>query len=149
MNRIFIQLLNSIILTLNQWSFAITARTTSTFWSLIDEIGLPERGSSSTFSRPSLKALCHLKIRFSIEWHLYTLRLKKQMSLWQICWFSHKIWYCTIVRYFLASQTRLYTNSSSAWPTQPIQLKQVWTCSQGHYQRADIHQRGATLPIHT
>jgi len=33
--------------------------------------------------------------------------------------------------------------------TQPIQLKQVWTCSQDHYQRADIHQRGATLPIRT
>jgi len=28
-------------------------------------------------------------------------------------------------------------------------LKQVWTCSQGHYQRANIHQQGATLPIHT
>jgi len=26
-------------------------------------------------------------------------------------------------------------------------LKQVWTCSQGHYLRADIHQRGATLPV--
>jgi len=31
--------------------------------------------------------------------------------------------------------------------TQPIQLKQVWTRSQGHYLRADIHQRGATLPV--
>ena len=31
--------------------------------------------------------------------------------------------------------------------TQPIQLKQVWTRSQGNYLRADIHQRGATLPV--
>jgi len=28
-------------------------------------------------------------------------------------------------------------------------LKQVWTCSQGHYQRTDLHQRGATLSIRT
>jgi len=26
-------------------------------------------------------------------------------------------------------------------------LKQVWTCSQGHYLRAGVHQRGATLPV--
>ena len=42
-----------------------------------------------------------------------------------------------------------HTNSSSARLAQPIQLKQVWTCSQGHYQRTDVHQRGATLRIHT
>ena len=52
---------SAIILTLNRRSFAITARTTSTFWSFVDEIGLPERGSSSTFSRPSLRALCDSK----------------------------------------------------------------------------------------
>jgi hypothetical protein len=48
---------SAVILTLNRWSFAITAHTTSTFWSFVAEIGLPERGSSSTFSQPSLKAL--------------------------------------------------------------------------------------------
>jgi hypothetical protein len=31
--------------------------------------------------------------------------------------------------------------------TQQIHFKQVRTCSQDHYQRSDIHQRGATLPI--
>ena len=54
---------SAIILTLNRRSFAITARTTSTFWSFVEDIGLPERGSSSTFSRPSLKALCHVTHR--------------------------------------------------------------------------------------
>ena len=52
---------SSIILTLNRQSFVITARTTSTFWSFVDETCLPERGSSSTFPQPTLKALCHLK----------------------------------------------------------------------------------------
>ena len=52
---------SAIILTFIRRSFAITARTTSTFWLFVDEIGLPERRSWSTFSRPSLKALCHLK----------------------------------------------------------------------------------------
>jgi len=37
------------------------AHTTSTFWSFVDENGLPERGWSSTFSWPSLKVMCHLK----------------------------------------------------------------------------------------
>ena len=41
-------------------AFAITARTISTFWPFVDEVRLPEQGSSSTFSRPSLKAFCHL-----------------------------------------------------------------------------------------
>jgi len=45
-------------------SFVIAARTSSKFWSFVDEIGLPERGSSSAFSQPSLKALCHLKTIF-------------------------------------------------------------------------------------
>ena len=48
---------SAIILTLTRRSFAITARTTSTFWSFVDEIGLPERGSSSTFLGPLWK-LC-------------------------------------------------------------------------------------------
>jgi hypothetical protein len=47
---------------------------------------------------------------------------------------------CELARYRGAATNRL---------TQQIQLKQVWTCSQGHYQRAEIHQRGATLPIRT
>ena len=89
---IFKPVSSAIILTLNRWSFAITARTTSTFWLFVDEIGLPERGSSSTFSRSPLKVSCHLKTQFSIEWHFHKLRLKKQMSLWKICWVSHKIW---------------------------------------------------------
>jgi hypothetical protein len=33
-----------------------------TFLSVFDVQGLPERGSSSTLSRPSKNALCHLKI---------------------------------------------------------------------------------------
>jgi hypothetical protein len=46
---------------LNRRSLTITARTTSTFSTFVDEIGLPERRSCSTDSRLSLKALCHLK----------------------------------------------------------------------------------------
>jgi len=42
----------------------VTACTTSTFRLFFDEDGLPERGLSSIFSRPSLKVLCHLKIIF-------------------------------------------------------------------------------------
>ena len=55
---------SAIILTLSRRSLAITARTTSTFSSFLDEVGLPERGSSPKFSRPSVKALCHLTTIF-------------------------------------------------------------------------------------
>ena len=48
---------SAIILTLNRWSFAITARTTSTFWSFVDEIGLLQRGSFQLFIGPLWK-LC-------------------------------------------------------------------------------------------
>ena len=58
---LFKTLSSSIILTLNRRSFELTSRTTLTFGSFVYEIGLPERGSPSTFSRTYLKGLCHLK----------------------------------------------------------------------------------------
>jgi hypothetical protein len=58
--------------------------------------------------------------------------------------FSFKV---VIITCFMNTSVYCMIQLCSVQLTQPIQLKQVWTCSQGHYLRADIHQRGATLPI--
>ena len=45
--------------TVSCWSLLIAACTHSTFSGVLLVAGLPERGSLSTHSRPSLKCLCH------------------------------------------------------------------------------------------
>ena len=50
-----------IILTVKHRSDLTRSLTLVTFLSVFDVQGLPERGSSSTLSRPSKNALCHLK----------------------------------------------------------------------------------------
>jgi len=52
-----------IILTVKRRSDLTRSLTLVTFSSVFDVQGLPERGSSSTHSRPSKNALCHLKTR--------------------------------------------------------------------------------------
>ena len=121
-----------------------------TFWSFVNEIVLPERESSLTFSRPSLKALCHLKIivldRVASPWAAIK---EANNSVAGLLSFTQNLiaYHCSI--FSCIAKTRPYTNSSSARLAQPIQLKQVWSLCQGHYQRTDTHQQGATLPIHT
>ena len=51
-----------IILTVKRRSDLTRSITLVTFSSVFDVQGLPQRGSSSTFSRPSKNPLCHLKI---------------------------------------------------------------------------------------
>jgi len=60
-----------IILTVERRSDLTRSLTLFTFSSVFDVQGLPERGSSSTLSRPSKNALCHLKPVSLIEHALH------------------------------------------------------------------------------
>ena len=68
-----------IILTVKRVSDLTRSLTLVTFSSVFHVQGLPERGSSSTLSRPSKNALCHLKIfccvllKFDTKFHRATL----------------------------------------------------------------------------
>ena len=77
-----------IILTVKRRSDLTRSLTLVTFSSVFDVQGLPQRGSSSTLSRPSKNALCHL-------WPLWwTERNQKQSSteeVWEILSGSERV----------------------------------------------------------
>ena len=59
---------------------------------LLTRVVFQNEGRLQHFLGPLWKLCATKKPWFSKEWNLHKLRLKKQMSLWQICWVSHKIW---------------------------------------------------------
>ena len=89
--------------TVSYWSLLIAAPTHSTFSGVLFVAGLPERGSLSTDSQPSLKHLCHTFICAALitsspkaSWIIQTASTDKYSSLtqnWiQICCSTQSFW---------------------------------------------------------